>query len=234
MRHKAVKELFLYWNELRGERTAPERNDMDPNAIRHILADTFQLEIDAERTFPFRLAGTRVNALFDAEQKGRSFLDLWRPEEAHNIATVLLTVADGACPVVAGAVASTKGENEIALELLLLPLRHFGKTHSRILGIVAPVKTPAWLGTQAAGQMNLRSLRVVDNEEMRPARAPAQNDRYLPASQDRRSIMLREPSRHPFLRVIEGSRGQNTPPRGDTGLARLRRELSAAYEENVR
>jgi hypothetical protein len=235
MKHKAVKELFQYWNDLRGERTAPERNEMDPNAIRNILADTFQLEIDAQRTFPIRLAGTRINALYTAEQKGRSFLDLWRPEEAHNIATVLLTVADGACPVVAGAVASAKGGNEVALELLLLPVRHYGKTHARILGIVAPLKTPTWLGTLAIGQMNLRSLRVVDNEEMRPVRAPVQSNRYLPASQDRRSIMLHDRPRHPFLQVIEGGRGQNIqPPRDHAGFARLRRELTATYEEKSR
>jgi hypothetical protein len=233
MKHKAVKELFQYWNDLRGDRTAPERNEMEPNAIRHILADTFQLEIDAGRTFPFRLAGTRVNALFDSEQKGRSFLDLWRPEEAHNIATVLLTVADGASPVVAGLAASIDGGQEIALELLLLPIRHYGKTHSRILGIITPAKTPAWLGTLAIGPLNLRSLRVVDNEEMRPTAAPIRTDRYLPSSQDRRSIVLRDRPSHPF-QVIEGGRGQNTQPRGHAGFARLRRELSAAYEEKSR
>ena len=234
MRHKAVKELFLYWNDLRGERTAPERNEMDPNAIRHILADTFQLDIDTERKFPFRLAGTRVNALFGAEQKGRSFLDLWRPEEAHNIATVLLTVADGACPVIAGAAASAKGENEVALELLFLPIRHYGKTHARILGIVAPLKTPAWIGALPIGQINLRSLRVVESAEMRPAHAPVQSGRYLPATRDRRSMIFREPTPHPFLQLIECGGGPGYAPRDSAGLARLRHELTSMYEEKFR
>jgi len=234
MRHKAVKELFLYWNDLRGERAAPERNEMDPNAIRHILADTFQLEIDTGRTFPFRLAGTRVNALFGDEQKGRSFLDLWRPEEAHNIGTVLLTVADGACPVIAGAVATAKGENEVALELLFLPIRHYGKTHTRILGIVAPIKAPAWLGTLPINQINLRSLRVVESEEMRAVTPPVQNNRYLPPSRDRRSMIFRAPARHPFLQVIEGGGKPSAPPRDHAGLARLRRELTTMYDEKFR
>ena len=100
MKHPATRELFAYWNDLRGPRAAPDRSDINPAAIRDILADTFMLDVDLERRFPFRLAGTRVNGLFDDEQKGRSFLDLWRAEERRNISAILLTVADGGCPVV--------------------------------------------------------------------------------------------------------------------------------------
>ena len=32
-------ELYAYWNQLRGARTAPERNDVDPGAISGVLAD---------------------------------------------------------------------------------------------------------------------------------------------------------------------------------------------------
>ncbi|MEJ1934798.1 PAS domain-containing protein, partial [Nostoc sp. NIES-2111] len=72
MKHPASRTLFSYWDTLRGERTAPERSELDPGAIRNILADTFILEVDAGQTFPFRLAGTRVCALYGRDLKGVS------------------------------------------------------------------------------------------------------------------------------------------------------------------
>ena len=167
MKHEATRDLFAYWDALRGERAAPERSEIDPTAIRHILADTFMLDVDVAARFPFRLAGTRVNGLFDAEQKGCSFLDLWRPEERRNVAALLMTVTDGASPVVAGGSGAPIGEEPCRFEVLLLPLRHFGKTHSRILGMITPADRHDWLGLLPLGPLALRSLRVVDRALVR-------------------------------------------------------------------
>ena len=169
MKHQATRDLFDYWNGLRRGRTAPDRAEIEPTAIRDVLADTFMVEVDSGREFPIRLAGTRFNGLFDAEQKGRPFLHLWRAEERRNIAAVLMTVADGVCPVVAGGVAAPAGQGESgSFEFLFLPLRHHGKTHARILGIVTPPtpRGPAWLGLLPPGPMALRALRIVDDATM--------------------------------------------------------------------
>ena len=77
MKHPSNRELFEYWNTRRGRRSAPDRNEIEPGAIRHLLADTFILAFDASGGHPFRLAGTRVCALFGRNLKGASFLDLW-------------------------------------------------------------------------------------------------------------------------------------------------------------
>ena len=166
MKHQATRDLYAYWNALRRGRSAPDRSEIEPTAIRDVLADTFMLDIDQSHAFPIRLAGTRFNGLFDAEQKGRSFLELWRAEERRNVAAVLTTVVDGACPVVAGGVAAPAGQLEAgSFEFLFLPLRHHGKTHARLLGIATPAasREPAWLGLLPLGPMALRSLRIVDD-----------------------------------------------------------------------
>ena len=59
MKNTATRDLYGYWDQLRGQRPAPERVDIDPGAIRRVLGDTFIVEIDKNRSFPFRLAGTR-------------------------------------------------------------------------------------------------------------------------------------------------------------------------------
>ena len=43
MKHSSNRELFEYWNKRRGRRSAPERGEIEPGAIRHVLADTFIL-----------------------------------------------------------------------------------------------------------------------------------------------------------------------------------------------
>ena len=103
MRQSVTKELYAYWSRLKGARSAPDRTDIDPAAIRHVLADTFIVEIDQACAFPIRLSGTRLNALWLDDQKGRSFLDLWRMEDRRNVAAAVLTVIDGVAPIVAGA-----------------------------------------------------------------------------------------------------------------------------------
>lgn len=162
MRQAGTHELFHYWNRLRAERAAPERSEIDLVAIRGLLSDTFMLEVDVGHRFPFVMSGSRVNALFCAEQKSRSFLDLWPLREVPNIAAVLLTVIDAACPVVACADARPEGYAKADLEILLLPLHHNGHAQARILGLITPAAKPTWLGLLAVEKLTLRSLRAVD------------------------------------------------------------------------
>jgi hypothetical protein len=169
MRQQVTKDLFAYWSELRGARAAPDRADIDPMAIRQILADTFIMEVAADGFFPMRLSGTRLNALWLHEQKGESFVDLWREEDRDAISAALFTVIDDASPVVGGVRTHAPGDARLDLELVLLPLRHFGKTHSRILGALSPAHQPEWLGVIPVGPLELVSLRVIDADAMRQA-----------------------------------------------------------------
>jgi hypothetical protein len=170
MRQAATQELYSYWNRLRGARLSPEREEIDPAAIRHILADTMILEVDDARQFPVRISGTRLNALFLDEQKGRSFVDLFAPNERLAAREMISAVIDGVRPVVAGLTAEPDDARAIHLELLLLPLRHHGKTHARILGMLTPTALPAWFGLRRVNCLGLSAMRFVGDE--RAAIAP--------------------------------------------------------------
>ena len=162
MRHAVSMELYAYWNVLRAGRTAPERNEVEPGAIRSVLADTFVLEFDAGIGFPFRISGSRVNALFLRELRGLSFLKLWRETDRSEIVSVLQRVADTAQPCLLGAEARPLGLGPVAVEVALLPLRHNGSTHSRILGSLAADAGADWLGLVGAGAATLTSVKAVD------------------------------------------------------------------------
>jgi hypothetical protein len=161
----ASRELHSYWNLLRGARSAPERAQIDPGAIRGVLADTFILEGDARRRYPIRVVGARTNALFLRELRGGAFLDLWQEDDQREMAAMLGVVAGEAVAMVAGVSASPRGLRSLELELLLLPLRHHGDTHSRVLGACSPAFLPSWIGLAAAAPMRLFSLRVLERAE---------------------------------------------------------------------
>ena len=165
MKLAASQELYAYWNLLRGARSAPERSQIDPGAIRGVLADTFILEVDARRRYPLRISGARTNALFLRELRGAAFLDLWQEPDQREIAAVLSVVAGEAVAVVAGVSAAPEGLRALELELLLLPLRHHGDTHARVLGACSPAFLPSWIGLVAAAPMRLFSLRVLERAE---------------------------------------------------------------------
>lgn len=176
MRLPVTRDLHDYWNRLKGERAAPDRADIDPVAIRHILADTFIIEVDAGHRFPLRLCGARINALWLAEQKGRQFMNWWTTPGRHDIADAIRQVADKETPLLAHAV----GRGDSAeFELLLLPLRHFGARRSRVLGSLAPVQPPAWLGLRPIGQLDLVASRTLSE------RAPEVSDDDWPLDSTR-------------------------------------------------
>ena len=119
VKHPSTRQLFAYWDAQRGSRRAPERDDIDPGAIRRVLADTFMLAVDARAGHPFRIAGTRVCAAFGRELRSTAFIDLWRGEDRQLLADLLAAVSLETIAIVASARA--EGANgEIVFELLLL------------------------------------------------------------------------------------------------------------------
>jgi len=151
----------MYWNELRGVRQAPERGEIDPGAIRGVLGDTIMLAREPDRAATFRLAGTRVCALFGRELKTEAFQPLWDTASRRDLDDLLDHACDESIGFVAGAMAHVDDGEPAALELLLLPLLHRGASDGRLIGTLAPMSRPAWLGMQAACTLMLTSWRHV-------------------------------------------------------------------------
>jgi len=163
MKHPSNRELHDYWNERRGSRLAPERADIEPSAIRQVLGDTFVLATDAMGHYPFRLAGTRLCALFSRELKNESFVKLWERSGQTAMRELLAVVMEEKTGVVASVTASTADDSILAvnLELLLLPLSHESRSEARVLGALAPMAASYWLGAKAVGPLKLGMLRHI-------------------------------------------------------------------------
>jgi hypothetical protein len=161
MKHATTRMLFSYWDALRGERAAPERGEIEPGEIRHILADTFILEVAESRTAAIRLAGTRVCAFFGRELRGEAFDRLWEEESRRDVGGALDAVLDETAGVVAGLSAITDEGASVEFEMVLLPLRHRGKPHARVLGALSPAVVPPWIGLYPVRHLTTSSLRVL-------------------------------------------------------------------------
>lgn len=161
MKHSSTRSLFDYWNERRGDRPAPERFDIDPAEIRHALGDTFMLAADFVDQLRFRLAGTRVCALFCREIKGEVFASLWDEASQKAVEELTLAVTTENEGFVAGIIGRSEDGQELALEMLLLPLAHVGHARIRALGVLAPFEPPYWLGEKPIVALELATLRHV-------------------------------------------------------------------------
>ena len=119
MKHPTSREFFAYWDAKRGDARAPERNQLDPSEIRHLVADSFAL--DCDRGFPFRSAGTRVKALLGINSTGQPFSSLFARGDLAELQEILTLVSEESRPVVVGISATSAAGGVARLELLLLP-----------------------------------------------------------------------------------------------------------------
>lgn len=211
MKHSASRELFEYWNRVRGKERAPHRGAIEPSDIRRILADTFILEVVDRETFQVRLAGTRVCSIYCRELKGTNFFDLWRNEDRSAMATLGAAVAeDGAAAVVTVEARTARGQ-DMAAELILLPLRHSGPTFDRVLGSFAALERPYWFGTEPVTRQTIASLRLIWPDDppryMRrrtdfPRNAPPADPAAAPAL----PFPVANSRRHGHLFVVDGGK----------------------------
>jgi hypothetical protein len=149
MKHPSSREFFAYWDERRGDARAPDRSDIEPSALRDLLADIFVLAYDAPAGYPFRVAGTRVCALFGRDLKDASFSALFRDDARHEIEEIVAVVAEETLPVIGG-LRATSQAGTAHLELLLLPFATRAHTPISLTGLLAPIEpSPGMLSALA-------------------------------------------------------------------------------------
>ena len=162
MKHAASRQLYAYWEERRGQRLAPERSEIEPGALRQTLGDTFILALnDGTNSHPFRLAGTRVCALFGRELRGQSFINLWDRQSRATVTDLISILANEFVGLVAGVQAHSIDGDSLDLELLLLPLGARRPSLARAIGVLAPLSPPQWLGATPINGLMLGSHRHI-------------------------------------------------------------------------
>jgi len=208
MKREASVKLFQYWNRLRDGRSAPKRAEIEPADIKALLGDTFILESDPQGEAIFRLAGTRLCAIYGRELKGSTFSSLWQAKDNRLIGRLVNSVFEDKSVLVVTYDGITHSRRSVSMELLLLPV-DAGSENRRALGIVSAETKPFWLGADPVTEASVETVRFVDpnREELaqkgKPA-APLFAPRFteiMPAGEDQHEVRR---IRH--LLVLRGGR----------------------------
>lgn len=215
MQMTSTKQLYTYWNTIRGSRSAPDRRDIDPTRIREALANTFILELDDADKFSFRLAGSHLCTSYCRELKGRSFSGLWHDRDSDAMETLIRAVTEDHAVALVTFQGSTALHTKASFETILMPLRHNGSTHTRILGAMTAVDEPYWLGVQPILEQRITGLRLIWPDEipaedtMRDVATSVVNDggfSHANSSAMPTTIYGRSARRYAHLAVIDGGR----------------------------
>ncbi|MTI19360.1 PAS domain-containing protein [Rhodobacteraceae bacterium RKSG542] len=229
MKHGATRTLFEYWDEIRATRSAPERGDIQPSAIKTVLGDTFILEVRQPANFRYRLAGTRLCSIHCRELKGRDFLSPWSHQDREAMLSMLATVTQDAAASVVGITCRNDQGHTLDMEMLLLPVKVRGEGCTRILGCAVPMQRPYWLGVHPIVSQSITGLRLIWPDEdimykdeplevYHIGRPQSQSARRPLRSQPQLGSSLLKPklpplpqgasvvARAPHLRIIQGGR----------------------------
>lgn len=215
MQMTSTKQLYTYWNTIRGSRSAPDRRDIDPTRIREALANTFILELDDADKFSFRLAGSHLCTSYCRELKGRSFSGLWHDRDSDAMETLIRAVTEDHAVALVTFQGSTALHTKASFETILMPLRHNGSTHTRILGAMTALDEPYWLGVQPILEQRITGLRLIWPDEIpatdtiRDMATNVVNDTAFGASSPGAmptTIYGRSARRYAHLAVIDGGR----------------------------
>ncbi|MGE0279638.1 MAG: PAS domain-containing protein [Rhizobiaceae bacterium] len=161
MQQEATNALFHYWNRLRDGRAAPLRSEIEPADIKRLLADTFILEADGRGEAIFRLAGTRLCAIYGRELKGFAFPSLWRARDHKVLFGLVGGVFRQNSVAVMGFDGMSNSGRSIAFEMVLLPL-DAGRDNPRCLGLITACERAYWLGADPIVDSQVQSIRVID------------------------------------------------------------------------
>lgn len=208
MKQKTSQTLFNYWNEIRQDRLAPRRFEIEPAQIAAILPHTFVLERRDRATYRFRLAGTAICDAFGQEFRETNFLDGWPPDDAISLERHLAVVTQQGGVGVLDMEGTTDHKRTATFEVILLPLVHTHDTIDRILGAITPTGTHDWMGYEA-----LTTRRLITSTIIWPNGKPQSvldmMHRQAPFLPHVRKARIVRSERRAF-RVYDGGRGKPT------------------------
>jgi hypothetical protein len=140
MLHPGSRTLFRYWETIRGEMSAPQRDRLDLRKIRSLVPSLFMIERRPGKRYVWRLAGTRVCDLWGMELTGKPALTLGEKFERETVARLFDGVIDNHQPfVLRFRLNSAKGMNATA-EFVGMPLLSRNGAATYVFGVIMPFR----------------------------------------------------------------------------------------------
>ena len=152
--------------------------------MRELLGDIFVLSYDAAAGYPFRVAGTRICALFGHDVRDNSFSALFTKDSQGEIEEIIAAVTEETLPAIAGITATAQNGAIAHLELLLLPFNTRAHTPISLTGVLAPFED----NHGALGALELTSWRYLPSAAKARSADLAASSRSRAASWSMRAL----------------------------------------------
>lgn len=135
MKHRNSHLLVGYWSRLRRGRAVPDQTEIDPRAIKRMLATTFILDArDTQRPL-YRLAGTALCERFGAELRGISYLAHWEEQSRVALCGLLKQALAVRQPLCLSSIGATTDCGMVEMETVLAPITFNDSEPARFLGM---------------------------------------------------------------------------------------------------
>jgi hypothetical protein len=163
-----LAELYAYWLQLRGDRIAPARSDIDPVDIPHLLPHIALTEIvdgdsGAGRRFRYRLAGTQIEQRFGCSLTNRYLDELKHGGYLHYIKGLYDRLIAEKAPVYSESSFKTGDADVLQAKRLMLPLSEDGETVNMVLAGVVYADSDPNDRTTVLGFQNRFSTSGIDD-----------------------------------------------------------------------
>jgi len=161
--HPGARKLLGLWLDLKDQRPAPVRTDLDLRQFRRQAAWLFIVEpVGKARGYTYRLAGTAVCAFLKQEMTGKDFLTGWEPFERSSIQRALGVVTTKLQPAHFRLRYRTDKGQKIGADMLALPVMARDGLNVHVLGGLFPHGNPDIWHYERLAPADLASLRMFD------------------------------------------------------------------------
>ncbi|WP_273726462.1 PAS domain-containing protein [Brucella gallinifaecis] len=211
MKNRSTIAIFSEWQRLAlsqsGSLHAPSRESIQPRKLGRHLSDLFFLEEDKSGKLIFRLAGTRICALFGRELKNTQFLALWPERNRRALNELARNIHELLVPAVSHNDGISLSGRSLSFEMLLAPLSISDNGQLNLLGSISVLDDVAWAGADPIVLGNLNRI-----EPLAPDLIVAEEDSKssaitMNATNRRQRWVQPMPTRNiPKLRVITGGK----------------------------
>jgi hypothetical protein len=193
IKHPGTRALFSFWEKIRGEKAAPNRDDLDLRQIAAIVPNLIMLERDhLHHTFKWRLAGSQIGQLYRQHLTSTDALAGWRGFERDALKKLFTMVVTSLQPCLVRYLLTTDTGQVIAAELVGLPLLARNGSRFHILGGIFPLCDISNLSYSAITFLELSAARSIWT---------------VPLPGDKLVASLNNPDiRPPGLRLIRGGK----------------------------
>ncbi|MEI9930910.1 MAG: PAS domain-containing protein [Rhizomicrobium sp.] len=189
---------------MRNGRDVPDQTDIDPRAVKRLLASIFILDAANPGQPAYRLAGTGLCERFGMELKGMGFLLHWDGQSRTALSALMRQAMKLRQPICLSSIGASADSGMVELETMLLPISLNGGEPTRFLGMTLLLSDPMQIAGRTIAFQRLVASQIVRESEplanSNPPVPPApavQSPRNHPRAPHLRLVVSRERSAIP-------------------------------------